>query len=116
MALAMEPCQKEPSSRRRPFMARYRAAHTVGRPTSQVKMASSAAWSLIALAICCGWISFLSGAALARSSSPLRAFAIVLLGLHKMRVIPLRVEQRQQWAERLFDVVHDRQVDRRATS
>jgi hypothetical protein len=34
-----------------PFIARWRAAHSVGRPTSQVKTPSSVAWSLMAFAI-----------------------------------------------------------------
>jgi hypothetical protein len=48
------------------FQRDHRAAHTVGRPTSQVKMASAAAWSLIAFAICCRWINRLPGVPLAR--------------------------------------------------
>ena len=54
IALAIEPCQNEPISRRLPFMARYRAAQTVGRPTSQVKIASSDASRLMLWATCCG--------------------------------------------------------------
>ena len=46
MALAMEPWLNEPISRRLPFIFKYRAAHAVGVPTSQVKTASSAATSL----------------------------------------------------------------------
>ena len=54
IALAIEPCQNEPISRRLPFMVRWRAAQTVGRPTSAVKIASSAASSLTIRATCCG--------------------------------------------------------------
>jgi len=49
-------------------------AHTVGRPTSQVKMASSLASSLATRAISCG-CSGPPDRPLARSSSPLRASA-----------------------------------------
>ena len=41
----MDPLLKEPSSRRLPFIVRYRAAQIVGVPTSQVKIASLAASS-----------------------------------------------------------------------
>ena len=54
IAFAIEPCHNDPISLRLPFMARYRAAQATGRPTSKVNMASSAARSLSALAICCG--------------------------------------------------------------
>jgi hypothetical protein len=39
----MVPWLNEPMSLRRPFIVRYRAAHTTGEPTSQVNTASSAA-------------------------------------------------------------------------
>src|SRR5437016_3620093 len=103
-ALAIEPWLKDPRIRRCPFIRRYRAAQTVGVPTSHEKIASGAASSSIIRATYCGCIRPRTGSAVASSSQSLAHLPVMFQGRLQVSVVVLLGQPGEKRARRRLDV------------
>ena len=102
-ALAIDPWLNEPTSRRRPFMRRYRAAHRVGVPTSARNTASSAATRSTAAAVTWGWIGPRSPCVSGQRVEPLASATVMRLHPRQVRRVAAVGQTRQQRGDRVLD-------------